>query len=207
MAIKSYFQGKKGVIFWVNVIVMAMLLVALPMGGFFALNSFTHHGEKIEVPNVKGLTMSDAVDMLEDSGFEVVISDSVDCKDVKPGCVHEQTPRPGSEVKSGRLVYLITRYEGEPRVEFPALVGRHTYREAKQILKNLGFQLTPDELVEGQPEGYLVAVYQRGRMLITGDMVAKNYPLTIHVGAGEIDTLEVDSVVEDYYVDEEDYDF
>lgn len=204
MAIKSYFQGKKGIVFWANVVIMALLVVGLPIGGFFALNSYTHHGEKIEVPNVKGLNMKDAISMLEDAGFEVVISDSVDCQDVKPGCVHEQTPRPGSEVKSGRMIYLITRYEGEPRVELPPLVGHHSYRETKQILKNMGFQLTPDELVDGKDEGLLVAIYQRGREIKTGELVPKNYPLTIHVGAGVVDTLVVDSVAgDDYYVDEE----
>ena len=52
MALKNFFTGKSGVKFWVNIVMMVLIIVAVPVGALYMLDSFTHHGEKIEVPNV-----------------------------------------------------------------------------------------------------------------------------------------------------------
>lgn len=184
MGFTSYFKGKKGLIFWLNVILMVAILVGIPTAIFSLLNWYTNHGEKIEVPDVRTMSMSRAQAVLERAGFEVVISDSIETKDVRPGAVYDQTPKPGSEIKSGRVVYLVTRYENEALIEIPHLVGEHSYREAKIILTNLGFRFTPDEVIQDEQEGLLLGVYQGNKRLYAGDKVTKSKPLTLHVGGG-----------------------
>jgi len=184
MGFTSYFKGKKGLIFWLNVILMVAILVGIPTAIFSLLDWYTNHGEKIEVPDVRTMSMSRAQSVLERAGFEVVISDSIETKDVRPGAVYDQTPKPGSEIKSGRVVYLVTRYENEALIEIPHLVGEHSYREAKIILTNLGFRFTPDEVIQDEQEGLLLGVYQGNKRLYAGDKVTKSKPLTLHVGGG-----------------------
>lgn len=205
MGLSSYFKGKKGLIFWLNVILMVALLIGVPYFSFQLLSSLTHHGEKIEVPNVCKMHMSRAKELLEDAGFEVIISDSVDTKTVKPGCVLEQFPKSGTEIKSGRIVYLVTRYQYDALIEIPKLVGEHSYREAKIILSNLGFRFTPDSIVEDKDEGYLVGIYQGKKRLQTGDKVPKTKPLTLYVGGGiiEIDSVEYDTITKEVEIDED----
>lgn len=203
MGFTSYFKGKKGLIFWLNILLMGAILVGIPAGIFSLLDWYTNHGEKIEVPDVRTMSMSRAQSVLERAGFEVVISDSIETKDVRPGAVYDQTPKPGAEIKSGRIVYIVTRYENEALIEMPHLVGEHSYREAKIILTNLGFRFTPDKVIEDEQEGLLIGVFQGNKRLYAGDKVSKSKPLTLHVGGGMLpDSIIVkDTVFETKEID------
>lgn len=202
MGFSSYFKGKSGMALWLNVILMVVVIVGIPALIFESLGWYTNHGEKIEVPDVRTMSMERAKSVLERSGFVVVISDSIETKEVRPGAVYDQTPKPGNEIKSGRIVYLVTRYENEALIEIPKLVGEHSYREAKIILTNLGFRFTPDSLVEGEDEGLLLGVYQGRKHIYAGDKVSKSKPLTLYVGGG----IEYTEVVLDTVVEQEEYD-
>ena len=194
MNIKAYFTGKSGIVFWVNIVLMGVVLVGVPLGAFYALDQFTLHGEKIEVPQVVGRSAFDATEQLEAAGLRVEIADSMYSAKAKPGAVIEQTPRGGSQVKSGRIIYLTINLKGEPMVKFPDIVRNSSLREAEAQLKVLGFSLTPPERVEGQPRDFVVGVRQGARDLYAGQMVSRDRALTILAGAGESDSLEMDTL-------------
>ena len=48
MGFKSYFTGKSGAIFWLNILLMVTVLVGVPLLGVNYLSDYTHHNEKIE---------------------------------------------------------------------------------------------------------------------------------------------------------------
>lgn len=201
MGFSSYFKGKKGLSFWGNILLMCVLLIGIPALAFNLLGVYTHHGEKLRVPDVRTMSYERAKTVLERYGFEVVISDSIDTKDVRPGAVYDQLPKAGAQIKSGRIVYLVTRYQNEALIEIPKLVGEHTVREARVMLENLGFRFTQDSTVIGMEKGYLVAIYQGRKHLHAGDMVSKSLPLTLHIGGGTVDSVEVDTVVKEIEYD------
>ena len=87
MALKNFFTGKSGVKFWVNIIIMVAVIVAIPLVALYMLDSFTHHGEKIEVPNVVGKSVFDAESMLHDRGLTAMVIDSVYEKNAPRGSV------------------------------------------------------------------------------------------------------------------------
>ena len=196
MGLKSYFCGRSGVVFWVNIALMALVLTAVPIVVFYALGEFTHHGEKIEVPDVVGRSARSAEEELLGAGLRVEIADSVYQAKARPGAVIEQTPRGGSYVKSGRIIYLTINLKGEPMVKFPDIVQNSSLREAEAQLKALGFSLTPCLRVEGQPRDFVVGVRQGMRDLYAGQMVSRDRALTIMAGAGASDSLELDSMYE-----------
>lgn len=198
MGFSTYFKGKKGLIFWFNILLMIVVLVGIPTAAFQMLGWYTNHGDKKEVPDVRTMSYDRAKKVLERYGFVVEISDSVETKDVRPGAVYDQSPKAGATIKPGRVVYLVTRYQNEALIEIPKLVGAHSYRESKIILTNLGFRLTVDSLVEGEQEGLLIGVYQGKKRLYTGDRVSKSKPLTLYVGKGIVyDAIELDTIVEE----------
>lgn len=201
MGFSSYFKGKKGLVFWANILLMAVLLVGIPVALFSLLDVFTNHGEKVEVPDVRTMSLERATSVLERSGFVVVVSDSVETKEVRPGAVFEQTPKAGSEVKTGRIVYIVTRYATEAMIEMPKLVGEHSYRETKIILSNLGFRFTADSIITDMEKGLLLGVYQGHKRLLAGDKVSKSRPLTLYVGGGTVDSLELDTVMKEVEID------
>lgn len=206
MAIKNFFTGKSGLKFWLNIFLMLLLLVAVPVVTFMLLDSFTHHGEKIEVPNVVGKSQSAAESMLKEHGLVAVVVDSTYDKSAMRGSVLEQSPTAGYEVKGGRVVYLTVNMNGEPIVELPDVVNYGSLREAESLLKSMGFKLTPHESLMGRPKDLVIAVKQGGREVYAGQRVSRERPLTIVIGGGEIDTTEVVMMYDSTEVDDVDFD-
>lgn len=191
---KQYFTGKNGIIFWFNVVLAVSLLVAIPIGILYALGVYTHHSEKIEVPDVVGLPAYTAEQMLDDSRLVAVVSDSDFVESFPPGTVLTQVPKAGSEVKSGRIIYMTINRKGKAPVRMPDLIRNVTVRIAETQLKQLGFSFTPTQFVDGEPQDLLIGIKQGIHNVYAGDMVSVDRALTLVVGAGiPIDTLEVDS--------------
>ncbi len=205
MALKTYFTGKTGLKFWANIILMVLVIVAVPVVTFYLLDAFTRHGEKIEVPSVLGKSISDAEGMLIERDLVAVVADSVYDKKAAPGAVLDQSPKPGYEVKSGRVIYLTVNFQGAPMTQLPDVVGHGSLREAISMLESLGFRLTPHEQVMGRPRNLVVGVKQGGREVHAGQMIPRDRELTILIGGGEIDSTmieeEEDSVANDFDIE------
>ena len=188
MALKNFFTGKSGVKFWVNIIIMVAVIVAIPLLALYMLDSFTHHGEKIEVPNVVGKSVFDAESMLHDRGLTAMVIDSVYEKNAPRGSVLEQLPKPGYEVKGGRMVYLTVNLKGEPMAQLPDVVGHGSLREAVALLQSLGFKLTEHKPVMGRPKDLVIGVQQGMREVHAGETIPRDRALTLVIGGGEIDS-------------------
>lgn len=206
MALKKFFKGKTGVVFWVNVVLMVCLITAVPVVTFYMLDAFTHHGEKIEVPSVVGKSLGDAERMLKERELLAMVSDSTYNKYAAPGAVLEQSPKAGYEVKGGRVIYLTVNQMSEPVVQLPDVVSLGSLREAVSLLESMGFKLTPHQSVMGSPKDLLIGVKQGGRNVTPGQKIPRGRALTLVVGGGEVDTTDV----EDELLEEElgtDFDF
>lgn len=199
MALKDFFTGKSGTKFWVNIILMVLIIVAIPIAALYMLDSFTHHGEKIEVPNVVGKSLYDAETMLKDRGLLAMVVDSVYDKRAPKGSVLEQTPKSGFEVKGGRMIYLTVNLNGEPMVQLPDVVGHGSLREAVALLQSLGFKLTAHKPVIGRPKDLVLGVKQGARDVHAGETIPRDRALTLVIGGGEIDST--------MYDEEEDLDY
>lgn len=213
MALKNFFTGKSGVKFWVNIVMMVLIIVAMPVGALYMLDSFTHHGEKIEVPNVLGKSLYDAETMLKDRGLVALVVDSVYDKSAPRGSVLEQSPKSGYEVKGGRMVYLTVNLKGEPMAQVPDVVGHGSLREAVALLQSLGFKLTAHKPVLGRPKDLVLGVKQGIRDVHAGETIPRDRPLTLVIGGGEIDStmyedeFDVEDDFEDVNIDEDGEDF
>lgn len=203
MGLKKYFKGKTGLIFWINVVLALGLLFCIPVIAFNTLDSYTNHGEKVSVPSVIGKSFREASQTLEKSGFVAIITDSTYKKSAKPGSVLEQTPKSGTLIKSGRIVYLTVNLKGEPLVKMPDLVGNCSFREAEITLKSLGFKLTAPQYVEGADKDQVLRIKQGKRDVHAGESISRERSLTLYVGAGEIeeDSLYFEDGDEDYDID------
>lgn len=182
--------------FWINVLLMFILLVGFPVLGLQFLGSYTHHGEKVEVIDVVGQNVYEAEIALSSLGLETVVADSTYQRNMPAGVIIRQVPKAGNEIKSGRIVYLTKNLDHEPLVVLPDLVGNCSRREAEAQLRSLGFRLTEDEEVEDEPKGLVVGIKQNGRRLTAEQRISKGLPLTLCVGAGyDDDTIYVDNSV------------
>ena len=196
MAIKTFLKGKNAKKFWMSIVAMVIVVIAVPVVAFYMLDIFTHHGEKIEVPSVTGKMIGDAESMLQERDLVAVVNDSLYDKYSTPGMVLDQMPKAGYEVKGGRVVYLTVAMRNVPTVQLPDVVSHGYLREAEATLTGLGFKLTPNEPVEGKPLELVVGVKQNGKEVYAGEMIPRDRPLTLLVGAGESDSIYVSDEVD-----------
>lgn len=120
---------------WVNLLAGIIIALILFFVFIFSLNWFTHHDQSKTVPQVMGKSFEDAKELLEKSGFEVEIQDSIYVDTTKPRQVLKQIPEADEIVKVNRTVYLTINRTVPPMIEMPNIVG-YSYRSAEMALKN-----------------------------------------------------------------------
>ena len=168
---------------------MAIVVVAACVAVMIALNSYTHHGEAIPIPDVRHKTFADAQHILTDAGLTVVVSDTGYVKNLAPDCILEQSPAAGMRVKAGRIVYLIVNAPESPSITLPDIIDNSSLREAMAKLTAMGFRLTQPSFVPGERD-WVYGVVAGGRHLQAGDKVSVDMPVTIEAGNGQLGSDE-----------------
>ena len=182
----SEFLGKlKSRYLWLNIAAMAIVVVAACVAVMIALNSYTHHGEAIPIPDVRHKTFADAQHILTDAGLTVVVSDTGYVKNLAPDCILEQSPAAGMRVKAGRIVYLIVNAPESPSITLPDIIDNSSLREAMAKLTAMGFRLTQPSFVPGERD-WVYGVVAGGRHLQAGDKVSVDTPVTSEAGNGQL---------------------
>jgi beta-lactam-binding protein with PASTA domain len=185
-------------IVWGNLLAMALVTIVLALVVWQGMDSYTHHGESIQVPELKGLQMTDAQYRLEQLGLHAMVVDSSYHKGMAPGCVLDYTPTAGRRVKSGRNIYITINTERTPTVALPDLADNSSLREAQAKLTAMGFRMAPVELVHGDKE-WVYGIKSGGRNVYAGERVSIDVPLVLQVGNGK--TEEEDESLNDVTID------
>lgn len=190
------FAGKfKSLYLWGNLAAMAVVVIAAVMLLKYGLAAYTHHGESIEVPDVRHKICANAKAQLEMLRLKVVTSDTGYVKSLPPDCVLEQTPAPGTNVKSGHVIYLIVNALHSPLLTIPDLIDNSSLREATARLSAMGFKLGEPQLVAGEKD-WVYGIIVDGRHVVTGQKISVEKTLVIEVGDGQLG--EEDSIT---YID------
>lgn len=193
ISFKDFFSFKKNRIFWINIIAMIVVIVAIVWVTLLWLDSYTKHGEAHIVPNVRNKNVTEATKLLNDGNMKCVVVDSNYVKGLPAGMVLEQTPVAGSRVKEGRTVYLTITTKSVPLVSLPDIIDNSSIRQAAAKLKSMGFKLTEPEFIPGEQD-WVYGVKYRGQELESGDKVPHEALLTLCVGDTHLrDSLSMDS--------------
>ena len=164
-----------------NLLAMLLVGIALCVGLWVWMVQYTMHGESVDVPEVKGMMISDAEYALEKLDLVTVVVDSAYVRSQPAGIVLEQKPAPGSKVKSGREIYLTINQNQTPMNTIPDIAGNCSRREAEARLKALGFKIGPMEFVPGDPD-WVLALKVNGREVYAGERVPSDAPVTLVIG-------------------------
>lgn len=171
---------------WGNLLAMFLVVVLVFIGSWYFLASYTHHGERIKVPDVIGHQENDARYALEQLGLQAVVVDSSYNKLQPAGCILEQTPACGRLVKSGREIYLTVNSHHTPTLVLPDIADNSSLREAQAKLTAMGFRLSPVERVRGDLD-WVYGVKSGGRNVYAGEHVPFDIPIVLQVGDGRKD--------------------
>ena len=185
MSLKEFRKKLFGPIVWGNLLAMVIVGVALFVGLCMWMSHYTMHGEGVDVPDVKGMTLGDATYALERLELVTVVVDSAYVREQPAGIVLEQKPGFGSRVKSGREIYLTINQRQTPTNTIPDIAGNCSRREAEARLRALGFKIGPMEFVPGDPD-WVIALKVGGREVYSGERVPCDMPVVLVVGRSDM---------------------
>ena len=172
-----------------NLLIAVISVLAFLLIIFYSLNFYTRHGEGLPVPKLKGLSVENAIELLESKGFRYQI-DSVYLVDKEPGTVVEQDPDANTNVKINRTIYLTIITRLAPDISFPDINGK-TFLEARSILNNYGLKLGDTTYTSDVARDVVLSVSFKGRTLTPEQQIAKgskvNLVLGDGMGASEVD--------------------
>lgn len=142
---------------------------------------YTQQGRTTKVPEVLGLSVANAKDVLTKAGLAPKEAETRIDKQYPIGTVAVQTPAAGSEVKYGRGVYL-TVSGGEPLVKVPSLRGK-SLRDARFTLERTALALGNVEYQVSQefPENTII-----DQSIAEGSMVKNGSKINVTVSQGRL---------------------
>lgn len=193
MTIKDFFSFRHNKCFWLNILAMVLVVA----GGLFAvlqgLDRYTHHGEAVQVPDVRNLDVDEAQRIFRDKGLQCLVADSSYVKSRPAGCVLDYTPSAGQRVKAGRIIYLTINTRHIPLRQVPDVADNSSLRQAEARLLAAGFKLDSIEYMAGERD-WVYGVKYQGRLLNIGDKVPMGAILTLMAGDGGEPVQEGDSL-------------
>ena len=169
--------------FFVNLLAAILLVAFLGFLFFQSLGWITHHGSHLKVPGVLGKNATQAVEILEREGFEVVITDSSYNPDVPMNTVKKQLPNPDATVKVNRTVFLNINPVTLPMVSMPKLEGL-SYRFALNQLKKSNLKLGDTTMRADFMKGSVLEQKFNGKIIAPGTKIRWGSPVDLVVGAG-----------------------
>ena len=142
-------------------------------------------GKEVTVPDVKGMSYSEAKEVLEAKGLKVEKADEpIASQKIEKGKIVSQTPSKNSKVKKGRTVRVILS-AGNTELKVPDLKGL-SYKEAKTLLSEMGLQISKGDEVDSDSvaEGLIASQYPSAKTKVDkGDII------TVNISKGKKDAV------------------
>ena len=171
---------------------MILVFVLLVAAVLIWLNRYTQHGNAVEVPDVRGLSVEKAEPFFTGKNLKYLVVDSIFTKNAVPGSVAETTPQAGSMVKKGRTVYLKINSYLPLLITIPD-VKDSSQRQSIAILRSLGFENITIKLVMGVYRDLVLGLESKGSPLEAGQRVPADTPLSLLVSSGSDDIMPMEN--------------
>ncbi len=165
-----------------NLIAAIVTVVTLLIIAFFSLRYYTKHGEGLNVPELKGLSLIQAITQLDELGLRYEI-DSVYIMDKPPGIVTDQDPEANTFVKDNRTIYLTINTAQAPNVKFPDIENK-SFREVKSILESYRLKLGDTTYKPDVARDVVLEAFFGGQAIKTGELLPTGSTINLTLGDG-----------------------
>ena len=197
---KKVKKGKKRTlkVVAINLFAMVAVVVAVPAIVLAWLDSYTNNGEACRVPDICGMQLDEAKEVLRSHNLDLEIVDYKYKKGAAENEVVEQRPVANALVKEGRKIMLVMNSLNKPMVTLPSVKDNCSLREAEARLKASGFVISGILQQDGEKD-WVYSVLCNGKELYNGENVARGSNLVLVVGNGNRPERKESVVDEDYF--------
>ncbi len=127
--------------FIINVLIGFLLVVGLVFGLRKYLGVFTHHDEKVEIPDISKMKLFDALPVLQQAGLKYEIDSFKFDDKFESYTIFDVYPAMGSDVKKGRRIFIRANPKTWAPVAIPNLKDQYknnAFRRLEQVGLTLG---------------------------------------------------------------------
>ncbi len=178
MSFKKFIVSR---IFLVNLLLAIILVALIIFVALESLDSYTRHGQSNPVPDFKGLTPTEAVEIATQQNLVTVVIDSVFTDEVNPGEVIEQVPDAGFGVKNNRTIFLTINSTQKEQVVLPKLTDI-SFRQAQVLVENCGLLIGEISYQPSEYNNLVLKVEQDSMELFQGKVVLKGSKVDFVIG-------------------------
>lgn len=168
-------------IIWAIVFFLVLLLLATLL-----LNTITHHGKTVEVPDLTCVNVDEAKALASKSHLKVEVIDSIYIRKMGKGEVFSQNPKAGASVKKGRRVLLTINAVTPKKVNMPNLTGL-SMRQAKAELSSRGLSLGRLIYVDDIATNNVIRQIYRNHTVRPGKQIETGSEIDLEVGLNPSD--------------------
>ncbi|MBS1615155.1 MAG: PASTA domain-containing protein [Bacteroidetes bacterium] len=179
--------------FWFHLLLVLLLSVLCYIIFFSSLSRITRHGDDTRVPALTGKDLKDAMNILRDQGFDVLV-DSTFFPEQKALVVLNQIPDSGDVVKQGRIIFLTVNKSVPPQTPMPNLLNL-SFRSAALILKSNRLILGDTSYRPDIAEGAILEQRYQGQSIRPGQMIPQGSVIDLIIGGGLSNELQVPDVI------------
>jgi beta-lactam-binding protein with PASTA domain len=170
--------------FWIQVVIAAVVTVLLCFAYLFWLDWYTNHDQRIKVPNLEKMSLTDVDEKLEALDLRRKIIDSASFNpEYPPRSVIEQDPKEGRFVKENRQIYIKLNPSGYGKIAVPNLIYK-TKRQAIPTLEALGFKIGEITYKPNIAEGTVLEMRHKGEQLKPGTKLGKTSVIDLVLADG-----------------------
>ena len=168
----------------VHISLVVALVVALFLGFFFLYLPFTtNHGQSITVPDLKGMSLDQIEDYLDERNLRYEVVDCTFVIGAKPLSIIRQHPKSGMRVKEGRKIYVYITTLSAPNVKMPQLIDR-TKKSAEGELARLGLQVGRFIYVPDPAQDAVMDQLYNGKPIKPGTLIPQGSKIDLELGDG-----------------------
>jgi len=182
MKIWDQFKSKsltKQIFLMVSIVIFVFFLV------YNSLMIYTKHNKYIEVPNLLGLNLDEAINILKKNKLKYEVLDSSKFfVEIPNYSIISQIPLESELVKKNRKIYLNVNPRNFQKVSLPNVI-QLTKRNAESILTALGFQVLEYNYVDDIGKDMVLDVLYDGEKIVPGQKIPMNSGLSLILGNGK----------------------
>ncbi len=176
--------------FWINIVLMFIISLGIIYWSRSYLNSITNHGEKIEVPNLDSLTLSEAQEVVKEHHLTLNI-DSINFEEAyKPFQIYQQEPLAGNFVKEGRSISVKANPRTHRPVKMPNLIDR-SIRLARQHLDLVSLKVGNITYEPHIAKDVVLRALYKGKEVSPGQELPKYALVDLVLGEGYKENVEI----------------
>ena len=183
MDLKKFWKDTIGGFVLKHILIASAIIVALTWASLIAVDFYTHHGELLVIPDLRGSNIEEAEQILAKKGLYAQVIDSVYVRNKKQGAIIEQIPAPNSTVKSNRPVYIIINSRKARQVALPE-ISEVSYRQADAMLQSLGLSVANVEYAPSEFKDLVIEIKLHGRTVFPGTRIPEGSAVVLVVGNG-----------------------